>query len=43
VSPKRGGWGGVCRMGEVGGLVGRRAVGRLWVGRRFPKKSWGQG
>ncbi len=27
---------GVSRMREVGGLVGRRAVGRS-----FPKKTWG--
>jgi hypothetical protein len=26
-------------MREVGGLVGRRAVGRLGVGRSFPKKN----
>ncbi len=32
---------GVCRMREVGGLVGRRAVNRLWVGRSFPKKNLG--
>jgi hypothetical protein len=30
-------------MREVGGLVGRRVIGRLGVGRRFPKKTWGQG
>jgi hypothetical protein len=41
VSAKGGGWGGVCRMREVSGLVGRRAVGRLWVGRSFPKKKLG--
>jgi len=29
VSAKGRGWGGVGRMREVGGLVGRRAVGRL--------------
>jgi hypothetical protein len=37
VSAKGDEWGGVCRMREVGGLVGRRAVGRS-----FPKKTWGQ-
>jgi hypothetical protein len=30
-------------MREVGGLVGRRVIGRLGVGRSFPKKTWGQG
>jgi len=38
-----GGGGGVGRMREVGGLVGRRAVGRLGVSRSSPKKTWGQG
>jgi len=28
VSATGGGWGGIGRMWEVGGLVGRRAVGR---------------
>jgi hypothetical protein len=28
----------VSKMREVGGLVGRRVVGRLGVGRSFPKK-----
>jgi len=30
-------------MREVGGLVGRRVVSRLWVGRSFPKKNLGSG
>jgi hypothetical protein len=38
VSAKGVGWGGVGRMREVGGLVGRRAVGRLGVSRSSPKK-----
>ncbi len=37
------GWGGVGNMREGGGLVGRRAVGRLGVGRRFPKKNFDSG
>jgi len=28
-------------MKEVGGLVGKEVVGRLGVGRSFPKKTWG--
>jgi hypothetical protein len=43
VSAKGGGRGRVCRMREVGGLVGRRVVNRLWVGRSFPKKNLGSG
>jgi hypothetical protein len=31
----------VGKMREVGGLVGRRAVGRLGVGKRPPKKKLG--
>jgi hypothetical protein len=30
-------------MRERGGLVGRRAVGRLGVGRSFPKKNFDSG
>jgi hypothetical protein len=37
------GWGGVSNMREGGGLVGRRVVGRLDVGRSFPKKTLIQG
>jgi hypothetical protein len=33
------GWGGVGNMREGGGLVGRRAVGRLGVGRSFPTQT----
>jgi len=32
------GWGGVGSMREGGGLVGRRVVGRLGVGRSFPEQ-----
>jgi hypothetical protein len=38
VNAKGGGWGGFNRMREVGGLVGRRAVGRLGVSRSSQKK-----
>jgi len=41
VSVKRGGWGEVDKMREIGGLAGRRAIGRLGVSRSFPKKTWG--
>jgi hypothetical protein len=37
------GWGGVNNTREGGGLVGRRVVGRLGVGRSFPKKKLIQG
>jgi len=37
------GWGGVSNMREGGGLVGRRVVGRLDVGRNFPKKNFDSG
>jgi hypothetical protein len=37
------GWGGVGNMREGGGLVGRRAVGRLGVGRSFPIQTLIQG
>ncbi len=33
----------VGNMREGGGLVGRRAVGTLGVGRRFPKKNFDSG
>jgi hypothetical protein len=33
------GWGGIDNMKEGGGLVGRRVVGRLGVGRSFLKKN----
>jgi hypothetical protein len=33
------GWGGIDSMNEGGGLVGRRALGRLVVGRSFLKKT----
>jgi hypothetical protein len=42
VGAKGGGWGGVSMMRELGGLVGRRAIVRLGVGRNSPKKTWGQ-
>jgi hypothetical protein len=41
--PQMAGWGGVSSMREGGGLVGRRAVGRLGVGRSFSKKTLIQG
>jgi len=37
------GWGGFGNMKEGGGLVGRRVVGRLGVGRSFPKKNFDLG
>jgi hypothetical protein len=37
------GWGGVGNMREGGVLGGRRAVGRLGVGRSFPKKNFDSG
>jgi hypothetical protein len=37
------GWGGVNNMREEGGLVGRKVVGRLGVGRSFPKQILIQG
>jgi hypothetical protein len=39
MSAKGGGWGEVDRMREVGGLVGRRVVVRLGVGKSSPKKN----
>ncbi len=37
------GWGGVSSMREGGGLVGRGVIGRLGVGRSFPKKNFDSG
>ncbi len=38
VNTKGSGWGGLNRMREVGGLVRRRAIGRLGVGKSSQKK-----
>jgi len=41
MSAKGGGWGEVGKVREVDGLVGRRSVHRLGVGKSSPKKNLG--